>query len=111
MFSGFEIGGAIITDTKLASASVKDPVRRAYELQDRFTGHQSWDLTAALAAVEDPALYWDVGCGGYCEVAPGGANQWHSTPNRGHSYLIEKVPSADVAKVLDGFLAMPPRTP
>jgi hypothetical protein len=113
LFSGFEIGAAILTDPRLASTPANDPVRRAYELQDpKLTGgHQSWDLTAVLAAVEDPNLYWEVGTGGYCQVMPSGADQWHATPDHGHSYLIEKVPPSDVAKALNNFLGMPPKTP
>jgi hypothetical protein len=108
LFSGFEIGLEIVTGKQLLAAPPSNPVRRAYELFTSFNGRPSWDLTAVLAAVEDPALYWDVSPEGYCQVTPIGTNRWHSTPNRAHSYLIAKVPPAEIAKALDHLLAQPP---
>ena len=109
LFSGFEIGQGIVTGTKLGSAPKNDPVRRAYEVFNNFAGRSSWDLTAVLAAVRDPELYWTVVKDGYCNVAPAdGSNQWTPTPHRGHSYLVTKVPQADLAVLLDNFMAMPP---
>jgi hypothetical protein len=108
LLSGFEIGLPIITGKVLASVSPKiSPVRRAYDV---INGRPSWDLTAALAAVEDPTLYWTVSEEGYCEVLPSGCDQWHATPKRGHRYLIAKLPPAEMVKVLDGLLALPPKT-
>jgi hypothetical protein len=108
LFTGFEIGQGIITGKGLATAPATNPVRRAYELFTSFHGRESWDLTAALAAVEDPTLYWKVSDDGYCEVFPDGKNQWHSTPHRGHAYLIENVSPVEIAQVLDDLLALPP---
>jgi len=108
LFSGFEIGAQIVTGKRLVDAPKNDPVRRAYELYTHFGGRQSWDLTAALAAAGDLDHYWNVSTDGYCQVMPTGADQWHPTPNRGHSYLIAKLPPADVGRALDDLLALPP---
>lgn len=109
LFSGFEIGGQIVTGKRLIDAPHNDPVRRAYELYTHFNGRQSWDLTAAFAAAGgDIAHYWNVSSDGYCQVTPSGADQWHPTPNRGHSYLIAKLPPSEVGKALDDLLALPP---
>jgi purine nucleosidase len=104
LFSGFEIGLPMITGKVLVHTPVTNPVRRAYDPN----GRPSWDLTAALAAVEDPTLYWTVSPEGYCEVRSNGSDQWHETPNRHHTYLIAKMPPAEVGKVLDDLLALPP---
>jgi hypothetical protein len=104
LFSGFEIGEGIKTGKSLATTPLTNPVRRAYDIN----GHSSWDLTAALAAVEDPTLYWNISPEGSCEILPPAGNQWHATPNRSHAYLIAKAPPAEVAKVLDDLLALPP---
>jgi hypothetical protein len=109
LFSGFEIGGSIGTGKVLKDAP-SSPVRRAYELYTKFEGRQSWDLTAALAAVRDPNLYWTIQSNGYCRVNADGTSEWTPTPNRGHSYLVAKVPPADVAKVLDDLMLLPPKT-
>ena len=109
LFSGFEIGGAIHTGAKLAAAPADDPVRRAYELYTSFKGRPSWDLTAVLAAVRNPNLYWTMKLNGYCKVNANGTNEWSPTPGPGHSYLVAKVPPADIGDVLDDLLALPPQ--
>ena len=109
LFTGLEIGLAIQTGTKLTAAPVSDPVRRAYELYTSFKGRPSWDLTAVLAAVRDPKLYWTIESNGYCEVNADGTNEWSSNSARGHSYLLPKVPSSDIASLLDDLLSQPPR--
>jgi hypothetical protein len=103
LFSGVEIGLTIMTGKGLASTPVTNPVRRACD----NNGHQSWDPTAVLAAVEDPTLYWNVSPDGYCQVI-GAGDQWHPSPNRGHSYLIAKLPPDEVAKALNALLSSPP---
>ena len=110
LFTGFEIGAKITTGKGLAAAPRSNPVRRAYELYTSFKGRQSWDLTAVLAAAGDLALYWNVSASGYCQVTPGGGDQWHPTPDRGHSYLIAKMPPVEVGLTLDNLLALPPGT-
>jgi hypothetical protein len=108
LFTGFELGEGINTGKNLVAAPASNPVRRAYELYTQFKGRQSWDLTAILAAVRDPALYWTVETDGYCRVNPDGTNAWTPTPHRGHSYLTVKVPPSDMARLLDDLLALPP---
>lgn len=108
LFSGFEIGGPIITGIKIKSAPANDPARRAYELFNKFAGRSSWDLTAVLAAVRDPKLYWDIKADGYNWVSPLGTNKWFPAPNRGHSYLITRVPPAEVGAILDNLMTLPP---
>jgi hypothetical protein len=108
LFSGFEIGEPIISGKSLATTPATNPSRKAYQLYNAADGRSSWDLTAVLAAVEDPALYWDVSGDGYCQVALDGTNQWRDTPKRGHFHLIAKVPTAEMVKTLDDLMAMPP---
>jgi purine nucleosidase len=107
LFSGFEIGQGIQTGIKIKDAPATDPVRRAYELFNNFSGRSSWDLTAVLAAVRDPHLYWDIKENGYNHVTPDGKDSWSPTPNRGHSYLVTKMPQADVGTVLDNLMTLP----
>jgi hypothetical protein len=107
LFSGFEIGQAILTGKKLVSAPTANPVRRAYELYDALGGHASFDLTAAFAAVRPPHLYWDI-VDGYCQVADNGTDTWSTAPH-GHSYLVAKTSNSDMAAILDDLLTLPPR--
>ena len=86
-----------------------NPVRRAYELYTSFKGRPSWDLTAVLAAVRDPNQYWSIKSEGYCKVDSDGTNQWLPSPNRHHSYLVEKMPASELAKLLNDLLVLPPQ--
>jgi purine nucleosidase len=108
LFSGFEIGAAIGTSKKLSIAPANNPVRRAYELFNGLAGRQSWDLTAALAAVRPTYLYWDVSPVGSCVVTPDGKNTWSTTP-RDQTYLLVKTPPSDIAAILDDLITIPPR--
>jgi hypothetical protein len=108
LFSGFEIGQAITTGIKVKDCPATDPVRRAYELFNQFQGRSSWDLTAVLAAVREPHLYWDIKENGYNKVTPDGKNTWSPTPNRGHSYLVTRVPQMDIGAILDNLMTLPP---
>jgi purine nucleosidase len=111
LFSGYEIGAPIISGKALAGTPMTNPVRRAYELSQHNclqTGRSSWDLTAVLAAVRDPHLYWDVSPSGACDVSISGTDEWKPQPDRGRSYLIKKVPPQEIGVVLDGLMALPP---
>ncbi len=108
LFSGFEIGQGITTGAKIKDCPATDPVRRAYELYNNFQGRSSWDLTAVLAAVRDPRLYWDIKEHGYNHVTPDGKNAWSPTPHRGHSYLVTRVPQMDIGAILDNLMTLPP---
>jgi hypothetical protein len=108
LFSGFEIGQGIQTGVQIQYAPANDPVRRAYELFNHFQGRSSWDLTAVLAAVRDPKLYWDIKEDGYNQVGQDGKNVWSPTPNRGHSYLVTRVPQSDMGAILDKLMTLPP---
>jgi hypothetical protein len=108
LFSGFEIGQGITTGIQIQNCPADNPVRRAYELFNHFAGRASWDLTAVLAAVRDPKLYWDIREDGYNHVTPDGKNEWSPTPHRGHSYLVPRVPPADMGAILDHLMTLPP---
>ena len=113
LFSGFEIGNEIITMKNPGVAVPRNsPVYCAYDLYNHFAGRPSWDLTAVLAAVRDPHLYWDVKDNGCNRIElRTGNNVWTPSPQIGHSYLVKKVPPADVAAFLDSVMAAPPHQP
>jgi hypothetical protein len=108
LYSGFEIGAPIVTGIPLKDSPANDPVRLAYDLYTHFKGRSSWDPTAVLAAVRDPHLYWDIKEDGYNWVSPIGTNKWFPTPHRGHSYLVTKMPPAQLAAVLNDLMTRPP---
>ena len=113
VWSGFEIGNAIHTGAGLSVLPTTSPVRRGYELFNGLKNRQSWDQTAVLFAVRglDGGLkdVWDVGSGGRFEIAADGANHWVADANGKHSYLIQKLPPVDVAKLIEALMLEQPK--
>lgn len=110
MFSTFEIGNVIKTGAKLKAAPVDHPVREAYRLyyDGGFFNRRSWDQTAVLYAVRGLSTYWTAVTKGYNHINSDGSNQWRSTPDKDHAYLVEKTPSTDMAAIIDDLMLQPP---
>lgn len=113
VFSGAEIGNAILTGGGLAATLPDNPVARAYELypgtNDRGE-RQSWDLTAVLYAVRGAGELWEVRDDESLTVFDDGSHQWQpgaAEPTR--AYLEEKADPNVVKGVLDELLVQPPR--
>ena len=110
LFDGFSIGRGIRTGKSLDAAPAANPVRRAYQLYNNGlkNGRSSWDPTAVLAAVRDPAQYWNIVSNGCCTVSDKGVSSWSQTPDREHSYLAPKVDDGEMAQLLDSLTRAPP---
>jgi len=112
IFSGWEIGQEIMTGARLRQAPEGTPVRRAYELFNGLNNRQSWDQTAVLYAVRglDGGLadYWDLDSTGYLHVNPDGSNQWRSSPDKDHTYLVRKMEPKKIAGVIEELMLRPP---
>jgi purine nucleosidase len=113
VFSGYEIGRRVKTGAKLRQTPKDNPVRRAYELYNGLNDRESWDQTAALYAVRglDGGLtdLWDIETTGTCHVEPDGTTQWRDSPDKDHSYLVEKKPPGEVAAAIEALMVAPPR--
>ena len=107
VFSGFEVGSAIMTGGVLQVAVPEDnPVREAYRLYTGGDNRQSWDLTAVWYAVRGATDFFDT-CFGRIEVEADGHNAWDPNAS-GHAYLSMNVEAELVAKALDELLITPP---
>lgn len=112
VFSGFEIGNAIHTGRRLREAPESNPVRAAYLHFNGLENRESWDHTAVLYAVRGARDYWTESAPGFCllHVSPKTAyNEWLATPARSHRYLVEKMPPAEVGRVIEDLMLRPPR--
>jgi hypothetical protein len=113
VFSGFEIGEPIATGAGLKDTPTSNPIRRAYELYNGLSMRSSWDQTAVLYAVRGEsgkvADVWDVHTKGSNEIFADGRNLWHDAPDRNHAYLVKKMPSDQVAKVIEGLMLQAPK--
>jgi purine nucleosidase len=113
VFSGFEIGDRVMTGKGLRAAPETSPVRAAYQHFNGLTDRESWDQTAVLYAVRGAGAYWKESETGLALMHVGlatGYNEWIPTTRKAHRYLIEKMPAAEVARVIEGLMTRPPRS-
>ena len=112
VFSGWEIGNKIMTGAELQQVPKGTPVRRAFELYNGLKDRQSWDQTAALYAVRglDGGLsdYWDIRTEGYCHVNEDGSNEWRTSPDKDHAYLVQKMEPEKIAAVIEELMLRRP---
>jgi inosine-uridine nucleoside N-ribohydrolase len=112
IFSGWEIGQAIMTGAGLRKAPEKTPVRRAYELYNGLNDRQSWDQTAVLYAVRGVngglVNYWDLKTEGHLYVDKDGSNEWRNSPDRDHAYLVRKMDPQKIAAVIEELMLHQP---
>ncbi len=113
VFSGFELGGAIITGTHYQQAPAS-PMRRCYELAyDALRkGRPSWDPTAVLQGVRGLShggvTYWTLHIGGSNQLDAQGGNAWSGEPQRRHGYLVPALEPRALAALLDELMTRPP---
>lgn len=112
IFSGWEIGNEIMTGAGLRNTPARTPVCRAYELYNGLKNRQSWDQTAVIYAVRglDGGLadYWNLRSHGYLHVNEDGSNVGRDSPDKGHSYLVKKMPPEKIAAVIEELMLKPP---
>jgi inosine-uridine nucleoside N-ribohydrolase len=91
VFCGWEAGNLIITGNSWLkeNLSAKNPVYRAYELYNNFSGRQSWDQLAVLQLIDSANKYFSF-INGQCIIARNGSNTWKIGPNTKHRYLVIK---------------------
>lgn len=113
VFSGFEIGAGIHTGLPIVNSSItKSPVKDVFawsipmDPQDK-NGRMSWDETAVLFAVRGAANYFDLKEGKIIGK-PDGNNGWDEK-QKGHYYLVQKMPIPDIERVIDELIMHPPR--
>lgn len=111
VFSGAEIGSAIKTGGGIfqKQASPNSPVRRAYELYNRFRGRSSWDQTAILYAVRGSGEYFSVHTQGHNHIFSDGSNEWKSSPDKDHGYLMNKMKQVELAGIIDELMIQKPK--
>jgi len=113
VFSGFEIGTRVFTGKGLRAAPETSPTRAAYLHFNGLENRESWDQTAVLYAVRGAAAYWtesETGLALMHVFGRSGYNEWIPTPRKSHRYLIEKMPPAELAGVIEDLMMRPPRS-
>jgi inosine-uridine nucleoside N-ribohydrolase len=109
MFTG--LGKDVMTGGRLVAEGPKDnPVPAFY--RNFFKGYKvsersSWDLIAVLYAVRGLSDYFTAVSEGKCVGQKDGSNEWIRGPRLNHSYLVYKMPEAELAAVLEDLLLTP----
>jgi len=107
LLSGFEIGHKILTgkrliaDTSIHYSPVKDAFQMALTFDKNTEGRYSWDQTAVLVAVRGSEPYFDVRKINF-EINDDGTSV--VIPGDRFSYLVEKMPAKEVAKVIEDLM-------
>ncbi|MDR1161956.1 MAG: nucleoside hydrolase [Tannerellaceae bacterium] len=111
IFSGFEIGEVILTGKQTANMPVTNsPVKDTYEMclkEGDFDGRNSWDQTAVLVAIKGYEPYYSTEKG-TVYVGDDGANTWSPSENGKHIRLIEQIPPAQVASLIESYMMHQP---
>jgi inosine-uridine nucleoside N-ribohydrolase len=113
VFSGFNIGANIKVGARLRETPASNPVRACYLHYNGLNDREAWDQTAVLYAVRGAAGYWNLSEPGLCLMharVSHGYNEWIPTTPKQHRYLVEKMPPAQVAKVIEDLMVAPPHS-
>lgn len=113
VYSGFEIGSAIRTGSRLLTETDADnPVRASFEnhpFVDKLTrDRQSWDQTAMLYAVRGAQDYWSLQSNGSNAIDSTGKNKWLPGPAKNHTYLTLQKPASQMQKIIEDLMVAPP---
>ena len=87
-------------------------MRISYYHYNGLQNRESWDQTAVLYAVRGERDYWGLSEPGINLMHAGGRsgyNEWIPTPLKQHRYLIEKMPPADLARVIEELMVRRPK--
>ncbi len=112
IISGSEIGSKIFTGLPLVNSPYvhspgKDVYARSIPMdQNDRNGRMSWDQTAVLVAVKGYSPYYTVEEGRIVTTSDG-SNTWDSA-GKGHFYLVEKMPLAEVTATIDQLMLHQP---
>jgi len=106
------LGLDVMTGGRLAVEGPKNnPVPAFYRnffKGNNVTERSSWDLVAVLYAVRGLGDYFDAVSDGHCVVAEDGTNKWVPGQHKNHSYLLYKMPPAQLAETIENLLLTPP---
>jgi len=106
IFTGFEIGWEIRTGLRLIkspaqNSPVKDVFRISIPLSaEDKNGRMSWDETAVLIGVYGTEGFFDTRRGTIL-VNSDGSNGWKDDPSGKQSYVIQKMPVAEMARFIE----------
>ena len=106
IFTGFEIGWEIRTGLRLIKSSAQNsPVKDVFRIsipisEEDKNGRMSWDETAVLIGVYGTEGFFDTRRGTIL-VNADGSNRWKDDPRGKQTYVIQKMPVAEMARFIE----------
>jgi hypothetical protein len=101
-----------MTGGRLVAQGPKDnPVPAFYRnffTANKVSERSSWDLIAVLYAVRGLSEYFTAVTDGKCAGQKDGKNQWIAGAPSNHAYLEYRMPTRELATVLEDLLLTPP---
>eukprot|EP01089_Gocevia_fonbrunei_P023091 TRINITY_DN9587_c0_g1_i1.p2 TRINITY_DN9587_c0_g1~~TRINITY_DN9587_c0_g1_i1.p2 ORF type:complete len:325 (+),score=58.01 TRINITY_DN9587_c0_g1_i1:3401-4375(+) len=112
IFCGWELGNEIITggDYLKSNLDTSNPIYRAYELYNNFSGRPAWDQAAVMLLDKETATqFFNLNTDGYVSVKKDGGNQWHSGESekgKNHAYISikENIDPESIATTMDDLV-------
>lgn len=100
IFCGWEVGNKVITGggNLKEKLNAKNPVYRAYELYNQFSGRPSWDQIAILQLTDKANTFFLYSDNGHCEVASDGSNIWRNGAPSNHKFVVIR-PSVETKEI------------
>ena len=112
-FTGWEIGAKVFSGLPLVSSTpTNSPVKDVFAIsipksKEDSNGRKSWDQTAVLIAVQGIDRYYST-VGGRIICEADGKKSWDENGS-GHFYVVEKMPSVQVEKIINGLMLHAPK--
>lgn len=107
IFCGWEIGNKVITgDSVLRNRlTANNPLYRAYELYNKFSGRPCWDQIAVMQLIDHPEKLFSY-IKGRCIVTSDGSNTWEDLVSGKHQYVIQNpsINNNDLGKDIDNLM-------
>lgn len=108
IFIGWEAGNEIMTGGSFLKIRLNsnNPVYRAYELYNNFSGRSSWDQLAVLQLTDISERFFDYSNYGRCVVSSDGNNKWKDDKSGSHRYIILKpgIEIKEIATFIDNLM-------
>ena len=102
-----------VADVFAGNIPTREEIRKNSALQLRRSygmgGRSAWDETAVLIAVRGTDRYFNVERGVYRMVGKGGENEWAPDENGPHVRITEKLPKAEVGRIIDELMMRRPK--
>lgn len=110
MYSGFEIGNALIVGKRLLTETPPtNPVRKSYEMSCR-DGRMAWDETSVIYGVRGLRDDWLSEPGGTVTVDPkDGSSRWEPLPDHQRTYLKSRKSVAEMTTLIGDLQVRPPK--